>query len=495
MCKEKIIVILIIVLAVLAVNLSYPKYWNQTADFVNNYQLSIINYQFKIPHFWDRPFKLGLDLQGGTHLLYEADLSKVEKENYDSSMQGLRDVIERRVNLFGVQEPIVQIQEIKGNYRLIVELAGIQDPGQAIKMIGETPFLEFKEQKTEQETQKILDKQKEIQERVKELQEQGKTIEEIVVELDKIEDWQLSQQDPYFKSTSLTGQYLEKAEIGFDQTTTYEPIVLIQFDDEGTKIFKDLTSQNIGKPLAIYIDGFLISAPTVQETIAGGKAQITGRFNLDEAKELSRNLNAGALPVPIGRFNTETNEFKSGEPLSQQTVGPTLGAVSLEKSLMAGMYGFLAIILFMALFYRFSGVLASLSLVIYVALILSLFKLIPVTLTLAGIGGFLLSIGMAVDANILIFSRMREELKEGKSFSLSVEHGFRRAWPAIRDGNITTLAVALILFSFGSSFVKGFALTLSFGILLSMFSAIFITRNFLKCFCGTRLEKIKWLWR
>jgi protein-export membrane protein SecD len=499
MRREKIIVILIIALAILAVNLSAPKYWNQSADYINeqllnNDKLSVSSDKIKIPHFWDKPFKLGLDLQGGTHLLYEANLSKIEKQDYDSSMQGLRDVIERRVNLFGVQEPIVQIQKTKTDYRLIVELAGVQNTSEAIKMIGETPFLEFREQKTESETQAILDKQKEIQEKAKELQEQGKTIEEIGAELDKIENWQLSQQDPYFKTTSLTGQYLKKAELGFDQTT-YEPMVLIQFDDEGTKIFKDLTSKNVGKPLAIYIDGFLISAPTVQEAIAGGKAQITGKFTLEEAKELSRNLNAGALPVPIGRFNPETNEFKSGEPLSQQTVGPALGAVSLQKSLKAGMLGFLAIILFMLIFYRLPGILAGFALIIYVALILCLFKIIPVTLTLAGIGGFLLSIGMAVDANILIFSRLREELKEGKSFSLAIEDGFKRAWPAIRDGNITTLVVALILFGFGSSFVKGFALTLSLGILVSMFSAIFITQNFLRCFASTRIEKIKCLWR
>ena len=481
MRKEKIIIIFIFVLAVFAVNFSYPNYWNQTADFFNT-KYPILNTKYQIPHFLDRPFKLGLDLQGGTHLLYEADLSKIAEEDYDSSMQGLRDVIERRVNLFGVQEPIVQVQETHNHYRLIVELAGIKDPAQAIKMIGQTPFLEFKEQKIEAETQRILDKQKEIQEKTKTLQEQGKTREEIEAELMKIENWQLAMEDPYFQATSLTGKYLKKAELGFDQTTTYEPLVLIQFNGEGAKIFKDLTSQNVGKPLAIYIDGLLISAPTVQETIAGGKAQISGKFTLEEAKELSRNLNAGALPVPITL-------------ISQQTVGPTLGAVSLEKSLKAGIFGFLAIILFMLLFYRLPGLLASLSLVIYIALILSLFKLIPVTLTLAGIGGFLLSIGMAVDANILIFSRLREELKQGKSFALSIEDGFKRAWPSIRDGNLTTLVVALILFGFGSSFVKGFALTLSLGILISMFSAIFITQNFLRCFAATRLEKIKSLWK
>lgn len=474
MPTEKIILISIIVLAVFAANLSYPRYFNQGVDFLNQ-KLSLT-----LPHFWGKPLALGLDLRGGTHLLYEADLSNVVEEDYGSSMQGLRDVIERRVNIFGVQEPVVQIQEAGGNYRLIVELAGIKDPAEAIKMIGQTPFLEFKEQKTEEETKEILDKKGEIEEKFKELQEQGKTQEEIDAELEKIENWQIVLEDTYFKSTSLTGKYLEKAELGFDQTTN-KPLVLLQFNDEGASIFKDLTSQNIGKPLAIYIDGILISAPVVQEAITGGKAQISGRFTLEEAKELASNLSAGALPVPI-------------KLISQQTVGPTLGAVSLEKSLKAGIYGFLAIIFFMVFFYRFPGVLASLALIIYVSLILSLFKLIPVTLTLAGIGGFLLSIGMAVDANVLIFSRMKEELKSGKNLLLALEEGFSRAWPSIRDGNLTTLVVALILFGFGSSFVKGFALTLSLGILVSMFSAIFVTKNFLKCFGRTRLEKIKWLW-
>ncbi|PIX88714.1 MAG: protein translocase subunit SecD, partial [Candidatus Nealsonbacteria bacterium CG_4_10_14_3_um_filter_36_16] len=242
------------------------------------------------------------------------------------------------------------------------------------------------------------------------------------------------------------------------------------------------TGKNVRKILAIYIDGIPISTPVVQEKISGGKAQITGQFTVEEARTLSRNLNAGALPVPI-------------KLISQQSVGPILGKISLEKSLKAGMLGFLAVIIFIILFYRLPGILASLALGIYAVLVLTIFKLIPVTLTLAGIGGFILSIGMAVDANVLIFSRMREELREGKSFSQSLEEGFNRAWPAIRDGNFTTLLVAAILFGFGSSFIKGFATTLSIGILISMFSALIITKNFLKCFLGTRLERVKWLWR
>ena len=439
--KVYLITIFILILAFFLANLTYPKYWNQSADWVGASFL-------RLPK---KPFKLGLDLQGGTHLIYEADLSNIAKEDYSSSMEGLRDVIERRVNLFGVREPMVQVQ----GERLVVELAGIKDPGEAIKMIGQTPYLEFREQK--ENYNEILEKNREV-----------------------IETQEGQIEDP-FKATILTGKYLKHSELGFDQTTN-RPLVHLEFNDEGAKIFEELTGKNVRKILAIYIDGIPISTPVVQEKISGGKAQITGQFTVEEARTLSRNLNAGALPVPI-------------KLISQQSVGPILGKISLEKSLKAGMLGFLAVIIFIILFYRLPGILASLALGIYAVLVLTIFKLIPVTLTLAGIGGFILSIGMAVDANVLIFSRMREELREGKSFSQSLEEGFNRAWPAIRDGNFTTLLVAAILFGFGSSFIKGFATTLSIGILISMFSALIITKNFLKCFLGTRLERVKWLWR
>ena len=453
MRKRRVYLVLlgIIILGFMAGNLVYPKYIKSL-----------------IPEFWDIPFRLGLDLQGGTHLIYEADLVNIEKQDFSSAMQGLRDVIERRVNLFGVAEPIVQTQETGDQHRLVVELAGVKDPAEAIKMIGQTPFLEFKKQRNEEDRQKILDKQADIQDMLYE-------------EMQQVEGWQLAFDDPYFEPTGLTGKYLERAEISFDQQLG-TPLILIQFNDEGSALFEKLTSENIGKILAIYIDNMPISTPVVQDKISGGRAQITGDFTIDEAKELARNLNAGALPVPI-------------KLISQQSVGPTLGAVSLEKSLKAGLIGFLLVILFLIVFYKLPGLLSSLALAVYVALILSLFKLIPVTLTLAGIGGFILSIGMAVDANILIFSRMREELKREQSFAIALEEGFRRSWPSIRDGNLTTLIVALILFFLGTSFIKGFAFTLSIGILFSMFSAIFITRNLLRLFVNTRFERLKWLWR
>jgi len=450
MPKKKLYLTLVFIflLAFFAGNLSYPKYLDQGIDFLNS------RFSLKLPHFWDVPFKLGLDLQGGTHLVYEADFSGVEEKDYNSLIQGLRDVIERRINIFGVKEPLVQTQEAGGHYRLIVELAGIKDPATAIKMIGETPYLEFKEEK--EDYQAILERNQKVAE---------------------TKEGQI--EDP-FKSTLLTGKYLKKAEVSFDQTT-YKPLILIQFNDEGSKIFEELTAKNVGKPVAIYIDGVPISAPTVQETISGGKAQITGSFTTKEAQDLARNLNAGALPVPITL-------------ISQQTVGPTLGKISLDESLKAGALGFLAILCYMIIFYRIPGFLACLSLIIYVVLLLSLFKLIPVTLTLAGIAGFLLSMGMAVDANILIFSRFKEELKSGKDYLMALQEGLRRAWPAIRDGNLTTILVGLILFGLGSSFVKGFAFTLVIGNLIGMFTAIIITNNFLKIFIKTKLENIKWLW-
>jgi len=470
--KQKyLILIAILVLAFLAGNFVYPDYINKGIDFVNK-KLSV-----GFPHFWTKPFRLGLDLQGGVSLVYEADLSNVEQRNRGEAMAGLRDVIERRVNLFGVTEPVVQV---KGENRLIVDLAGVKDINEAIQMIGETPYLEFLEQRTQEETNKILDKIKEIE---------GKNIEEI----QKIKDWQLAFQNPYFKPTELTGQYLKNSEVRFDQTS-YKPEIQLQFNDEGAKLFEQITERNVGKPLAIYLDGMSIVdtngdkkidnqdiyAPIVQDKISGGKAVITGEMSIQRANEITRRLNSGALPVKIG------------QPISQRSVGPVLGRVALEESLWAGIFGFLGILAFMIIFYRMKGFLASFSLIIYIALMFSLVKLIPITLTLAGIAGFLLSMGMAVDANILIFARMREELKAGKGYLLSLEEGVKRAWPSIRDGNFTTILVGIILFFFGTSFVKGFALTLIIGNLVGMFTAIVITNYLLKIFLGNK--EPKWLW-
>lgn len=445
-------------------------------------------FNIEVPQFLQRPYKLGLDLQGGVHLLYEADLSQVPAADKQDSMQGLRDVIERRVNLFGIQEPLVQVQKAGDNYRLIVELAGVNDPAEAIEMIGKTPYLEFREEMSDEEKQVMINSLPEEQinaiiEQIK--QENG---EEVTKE-------DLVQGLPLYRPTELTGKYLKGAKIEFNQTT-YEPIVSLEFNTEGAKIFEELTQKNIGKRLAIYIDNQLISAPTVQEKISGGKAQITGKFTIEEARNLAQNLNAGALPVPI-------------KLISQQRIGPSLGEASIEASIKAGIIGFLFVILFMILVYRLSGVLATLALFVYGVLLLSLFKLVPVTLTLSGIAGFILSLGMAVDANVLVFERLREELKsqknpksdnnqknqaEFKLREIDIDNAFSRAWPAIRDGNLTTLLTCAILFIIASGFVQGFSLTLSLGILISMFTAMTITKLFMKTLAGTRLSKHINIW-
>jgi len=490
MSQKYLIFIGIIILALLAGNFVYPDYFNKTVDFLNSKFFPRSSETtgtpaaegglgaWRLPYFWQKPYVFGLDLQGGVNLVYQADLSAVS--NKSEAMEGLRDVIERRVNLFGVSEPVVQIQ---GSDRLVVELPGVKDVESAIEMIGQTPYLEFDEERDQNETQQILDKIKEVQD-----------AQEKKEDITKIENWQMALENPYFKPTELTGKYLSKVNVTFDQTT-YKPQIDLQFNSEGEKLFADITARNIKKPLAIFLDGASIVdtngdgkidnsdlyAPIVQDKITGGKAVITGNMNIQTANDIARRLNSGALPVKIG------------SPISQETVGPTLGAVSLQKSLWAGIYGLLAVIVFMVVFYRLPGFLASVALMIYVVLNLSLFKLVPVTLTLAGIGGFILSIGMAVDANILIFARMKEEIKQGKGLALAIQEGFGRAWPSIRDSNLNSLIVCAILFIFSTSFIKGFALTLSLGIVISLFSAIFITRILLMVFVGPRLEKFKWL--
>jgi preprotein translocase subunit SecD len=406
------------------------------------------------------PFRLGLDLQGGVHLLYQADLSRVDEAEYDSAMEALRDVIERRVDFFGVAEPLVQTEGRGGDRRLIVELAGAIDSAEAVALIGRAPLLEFYEPKENYE--EILEANTKLFEDL----ENPPNVEEL--------------EDP-FQATSLNGSLLERADTVFDNITQ-EPIISLTFNKEGAKLFEEITARSIGKPLPIYLDGKMIQNPIVLSAIAGGRAQITGNFTLEEVRQVVRDLNAGAVPVSI-------------ELLSQQVVGPTLGKLSLEQSLRAAALGFVLVLVFIIFVYRVPGFLAGIALVIYGIFLLLLFKLFGVTFTLAGIAGIILSIGMAVDANVLIFSRFREELREGRNFSAAVEEGFRRAWPSIRDGNVTTLLVAMVLFWFGTSFVQGFALALSLGILLSMFSAIVITKSFLRLFRDTPLEKVMWLWK
>ena len=398
-----------------------------------------------LPKWFKTPYRLGLDLSGGTRLLYEADLSQIELKDRDSAMNGLRDVIERRVNLFGVSEPRVEVVKMSDSYRLSVELAGIKDIATAIKMIGETPYLEFREERPKEETEKILEEQKK-------------------------NNPEYAFVDPYFlpSQPALTGKYLKKAQLDFN-TRTYEPMVSLEFNDEGAKIFAELTKKNVGKILAIYLDGQPISLPVVQEEITEGKAQITGKFTAEEAKKLVENLSAGALPVPI-------------KLISQQSVGATEGEFFLNLSIKAGAIGLLAVIIFIIVMYGKLGFFASLALLIYTIINLVIYKLIPVTLSLSGIAGFILSVGMAVDANILIFERYKEEIKKGIEKKRALLEGFRRAWPSIRDSNISTIITCLVLYNFTSSMIKGFALTLLIGVLISMFSAITLTRSFLRAF-------------
>jgi preprotein translocase subunit SecD len=264
----------------------------------------------------------------------------------------------------------------------------------------------------------------------------------------------------------------------FDPNTN-KPQIGLEFDDEGAKMFEEITARNVSKKVAIYLDNAAITIPTVQETIAGGRAQITGSFTVDEAKQLARRLNAGALPVPINLIN-------------QQSIGASLGEKSLHQSLVAGIIGILAVALFMMLWYRLPGILAVVALIIYTAIVLMIFKLIPVTLTLAGIAGFVLSVGMAVDANVLIFERLKEELRWGKSLGGAIDEGFKRAWTSIRDSNVSSLITCGVLFWLGTSIIKGFALTLAIGILVSMFSAIFVTRNFLQLVVSEKMERKLW---
>ena len=384
------------------------------------------------------PFQLGLDLKGGAHLVYQADTSVLKAGEVGDAMVSLRDVIERRINIFGIAEPVVQIEKKGDDNRLIVELAGVKDINQAIKMIGETPFLEFRTQQEIAEVQPLPQAPPEVEPLLN------------------------------FVPTSLTGRYLKKASFEFDQTAL-QSAVLLEFNNEGQEIFAQLTRENIGKPLAIFLDGQPISIPVVREEIASGRAQITGEFTLKEAKLLVGRLNSGALPVPI-------------QIIAQETVGASLGNEALEKGVRAGIFGIMTVILFLIFWYRLPGFLGALALGIYIGLVLMIFRLLPITLTTAGIAGFILSVGMAVDANILIFERFKEERRAGKGLESSLREGFSRAWSSIRDSNVSSLITCLILYWFGTSIVRGFALTLAIGILFSMFSAITITRVFLLAF-------------
>lgn len=364
---------------------------------------------------WNIP--LGLDLQGGVHLAYQADTK--EKE----AVEAVRANIERRINLFGATEPVIQTAKVGDQWRLIVELPGISDVSKAISVIGATAQLDFRESKVATPSA-----------------------------------------DADFISTGLTGKDLRRADVDFGQGSTS---IKLSFTPEGAKKFENVTKRNVGKPLAIFLDNKYLQAPIVQTIISDGNAVITGGFTVAQAKEYVLQLNAGALPVPI-------------KIIEQRTVGASLGSDSIKKSVLAGLVGFLMVVWFMLGNYGRKGIVASIALAVYVLIFLTIIRLMPITLTMAGIAGLVLSVGMAVDANILIFERIKEEISWGRPKNAALELGFHRAWSSIRDSNISSIITASILFGFGSGSVRGFALTMIVGVFISLFTAITVTQTLLK---------------
>lgn len=387
--------------------------------------------------------KLGLDLQGGADITMRLKMDNIASADRDAALQSARDIIERRVNGLGVSEPVIQTSKVGDDYRINVQLAGITDVNQALSLIGTTAQLKYKE---------LTDKAR-----------------------DASASASLTQTDEIYKDTELTGSDLKRATAtpasgnSNSITSSGSYVITLEFTSEGAKKFEDITARNIGRPIAVFLDDELITQPTVEQKISGGTAQISGNFDAQTAKSLSNLLNGGALPAPI-------------EVIKQTNVGPSLGSESLQRSLIATVVGLFSVIIFMILYYRWLGVVASIALILYALLTFAVFKFIPVTLTLAGIAGFVLSIGMAVDANILIFERIKEEKKRGRDTRVAINLGFSRAWSSIRDSNVSSLITAAILFYFGSSIVKGFAITLAIGVLISMFSAISFSRRLLKIF-------------
>ena len=383
---------------------------------------------------------LGLDLAGGSHLAFEADVSKVPADKQKDAINSARDVIEKRVNLFGVSEPVVQTSSFNGKQEIIVELPGVKDPKAAADLIGKTAQLVFAEVP------------------------EGATASSSL------------------KLTDLTGADLSYAKVAFDTQKSGKPVVQLQFTTEGATKFETITGRNVGKPVAIILDNQIISAPTVNEKISGGNAVISGSFTLDEAKNLAIELNAGALPVPV-------------QLVEERTVGATLGAESISRSVRAGVVGLIMVVSFMILVYGRFGLIADICLLIFGVITLALYKLIPVVLTLPGIAGFLLSVGMAVDSNILIFERFKEEIVK-RPLHDALEVSFGRAWNSIRDANIATLVTCFVLANpFDWSFlntsgpIRGFAITLAMGIALSLFTGIIVSRNMLRVFTKIKKEE------
>ncbi len=393
--------------------------------------------------------RLGLDLAGGSYLVYQADLSGIEPGTEDEIMKGVKDVIERRINALGITESTVQTQQQGGEYNIVIQIPGIADIEKAKQMVGLFTVLEFREQDSEGNW---------------------------VPATGTVNDEELILSSRYFKeNTSVVADNYGK------------PLLIFEWDETGAQLSKQITTRLLGKQLAIFLGDNLITAPRV-DSVVEDKGQIEGMASYDEALELSRLLNAGRIDVPLGRW--VGGEFQPSIPLYERTVDATLGQDSIQKSVMAAGVGIVLLVIFMILYYRLPGLVACLSLGIYGVVLLSIFKLVPVTLTLPGVAGFVVSLGMAVDANVLIFERTKEEFRAGRSLAAAVEAGFSRAWSAIRDSNITTFIACIVLFwlggTLGAFMVRGFALTLFIGVALSMFSAIVITRTILRLIVGSR---------
>jgi protein-export membrane protein SecD len=536
----------VVLLALVSGLIAYPK---------------LVSFAPPVEHFFSQAkVNLGLDLQGGIHLEYAADTTDLDTSKRDDALQAAVDVIERRVNAFGVGEPVVQLSRSGSESRIIVELPGVKDVEEAKSMIKETPFLEFRElagpeaeaqidaanAQSQETAGKILEnalagsdftelaktwsrdpgakensgelgfakKGSYVPEFdtvafdpsfvkgtvhstlvettfgwhiLKKLDERGEgeerevNIAHILFPKYAIEDFPQLR----YKATGLSGKNLKDVYVDYQSQGVGSPQIALRFDEEGTKLFADITSRNVGKPVAIFIDGEVVSQPTVQAEIRDGQAVITSNFTLAQANAEVKRFNEGALPVPITL-------------VSQQSIDASLGRSALDQSVHAGILGLAAVSIFMLLFYRFLGFIAVLALLLYSAMLLALFKLsiftpFPITLTLSGIAGFILSIGIAVDANVLIFERTREELSFGKSMRKALHEGFRRAWPSIRDGHFSTLITTIILIGMGTGFVKGFAIILALGVLLSLFTAVVLVRIMVNFLFADWMERRPWI--
>ncbi|MDD5098764.1 MAG: protein translocase subunit SecD [Candidatus Colwellbacteria bacterium] len=385
------------------------------------------------------PWKLGLDLIGGSALVYDIDLTSIPKSEQQSVLNGLKEVIEKRINLYGVSEPRVRVIDKGERKQLLVEIAGEKDLGAAAEQIGETPLLDFRENCSATSEQMIICSQ-----------------------------------------TELTGRYITRAVVSTSQQGIAKPVVSIEFNEEGAKLFEEITARNVGKPLAIFLDNQIVDAPIVNEKIIGGKAQISGQgIDIESANLLVERFNAGALSAPINLIN-------------QRIVNASAADDSLKKIVVAGSIGLLAMIIFMVISYRSLGFIASLSLFFYVVFTLAVFKITPgFTMSMAGITGFILSVGASVDALILIFERAKEEMRRGAARKPAIESGFKFAWSSIRDSNINTIITSVILYSFTSSFVRGFALTLLIGIIVNLAVTFTVTKGLLRLFVREKTATVK----